>query len=882
MNRTIILLTVLFLFVVQGTANAAPRVPTQTLTVDRYDDASGLPCSGSANDCTLRSAIEIVNSAPIPNHRIQFTGVDHLIPLTSPLPPITQDGVVIDAANRNIQIDAQGLHAAIFVISGDDALIEDFRLFGTRTSNQQTSNIILITAGADNIRIRNNIIGDYLDTQPCGGWLGGRTGISIGGNVSNIYIYGNSIRCLTGSGIYVGPSVTNVRIGEDENGDAFTAQRNTITEALHGVTIDADAVKLINNTIEDSSSDGVEISGDNNIVERNTLRDNGAHGLDVNGGTGTAIFRNTIARNTTDGIHLRAGADGNTIGCGLLTTTYDATRTNHIYDNGQDGIHLTGNGTTLNVVKCNKIGFAAGAVDLGNGGVGMRIDEGADANIIGGTTGTYNLIGNNGGAGILIKNATHNSIGDNRIGVNEAGTAAKGNGEDGIALDNGDNNAIGGSDEANRNIISGNTRDGIELRFGSDGNAITGNFIGTNLAGNAAIGNRENGIEVRDSNNNVVGRDEFDDPINVVGGNLFNGIELENADNTLLETNFIGVGIDQTSAVGNGKNGILLIGGSAENIIQGSSLIAHNAHSGVTLVNAGLSNQIRGVFGSVSDPWIEIFENGQNGIYIQNSDDTQLSSPPSAMFGCTFSELNVVNNTLKGIVNVDADNTQMSCAQVNENGQDGIEISGTSRTISFTVSAIENNGGSGVAVTGNAVQNRLTVNRFDGNAGIPIDLGDDGFDSNDAGDGDSGPNTRINHPLVTDGSNLNDVQGTACPFCEILIYEVVGGSHPQHIGEIAVLRGRAFGGADAAGNWDACVSCEGIVTIEQAAFVAVDLNGNTSEMSLSAGVPTAIGLQSMEVAEGVARGWLLLLTTMLVGVSGLLIEGSAIALRETT
>ncbi len=57
------------------------------------------------------------------------------------------------------------------------------------------------------------------------------------------------------------------------------------------------------------------------------------------------------------------------------------------------------------------------------------------------------------------------------------------------------NNLIGTSgqsadDAGQRNIISGNTGDGIDVYGGATGNVVAGNYIGTNAAGTASSGKR--------------------------------------------------------------------------------------------------------------------------------------------------------------------------------------------------------------------------------------------------------------------------------------------------------------------------------------------------------------------------------------------------------
>ena len=83
------------------------------------------------------------------------------------------------------------------------------------------------------------------------------------------------------------------------------------------------------------------------------------------------------------------------------------------------------------------------------------------------------------GDGIEISSAGNQIVG-NFIGTDAAGTADLGNTLAGIAV-NGANNTIGGPTAADRNVISGN--DGPGLGLAASGNVVQGNAIGTDASG---------------------------------------------------------------------------------------------------------------------------------------------------------------------------------------------------------------------------------------------------------------------------------------------------------------------------------------------------------------------------------------------------------------
>jgi hypothetical protein len=102
--------------------------------------------------------------------------------------------------------------------------------------------------------------------------------------------------------------------------------------------------------------------------------------------------------------------------------------------------------------------------------------------------------------------ASANLIAGNFIGTDASGSVAKPNGGDGIQLDQGTRfNTIGGTTAAARNVVSGNTMNGIEIDNNAAGNLVAGNFIGTSAAGTGALGNRLNGVAYFSAADNTLG-----------------------------------------------------------------------------------------------------------------------------------------------------------------------------------------------------------------------------------------------------------------------------------------------------------------------------------------------------------------------------------------
>lgn len=109
------------------------------------------------------------------------------------------------------------------------------------------------------------------------------------------------------------------------------------------------------------------------------------------------------------------------------------------------------------------------------------------------------------GAGILLQGSIGNAIVGNYIGTNWAGTVALGN-RDGVYILDSNNNTIGGTTASNRNLISGNTDDGVNLEgVAATGNIVLGNWIGVQADGTSALGNGGDGVKISNSVGNTIG-----------------------------------------------------------------------------------------------------------------------------------------------------------------------------------------------------------------------------------------------------------------------------------------------------------------------------------------------------------------------------------------
>jgi CSLREA domain-containing protein len=166
----------------------------------------------------------------------------------------------------------------------------------------------------------------------------------------------------------------------------------------------------------------------------------------------------------------------------------------------ENSIFLEG-AATGNKVEGNFIGTDASGINpLGNL---AEVVSNGDNNIIGGTTAAARNIISDNGAGVQIGSANEgNQVQGNYIGTDAPGTQPLGNGLVGVAIQQGAaNNTIGGTTATAGNVISGNgisgsnpssnTLSGVEVQFANSDlpNAATGNRILSNsIYDNARLG----------------------------------------------------------------------------------------------------------------------------------------------------------------------------------------------------------------------------------------------------------------------------------------------------------------------------------------------------------------------------------------------------------
>jgi hypothetical protein len=354
----------------------------------------------------------------------------------------------------------------------------------------------------------------------------------------------------------------------------------------------------------------------------------------------------------------------------------------------------------------------------------------ANTDFVGGA-GEGNLISGNTYYGVLISTyvdlSTGNQVAGNKIGTNNAGTASVPNGLDGVAMysdwqgnfgDDVQNNTIGGTTPAERNVISGNGGNGVRIvnyMPGPGNNVVEGNYIGTDASGSGAIANGADGVLVNGPGNEIGSPlgGSFGSCIggcNLISGNGTNGIELmgANATGNVVQYNGIGDTITGTAALPNAGDGVLIHGGANSNQIGGSyysletNLISGNGANGIEITDAGSNlNLVIGngvgvdVSGNAALPNGGV---GNDGVLIRNGAQNNTIGDSGGFGG----DGNLISGNWNGVLIEDP----ATVGNVVQNNPIGVNLAGTSALPNVAGVILDNSGANTVqfnTISGNFI-----------------------------------------------------------------------------------------------------------------------------------------------------------------------------------
>ncbi len=490
-----------------------------------------------------------------------------------------------------------------------------------------------------------------------------------------------------------------------------------------------------------------------------------AYGTTINGYTQAGSKANSNLIGSGDNAILTVQLDGSLYSGGngtalQLAGTHDTAEglsiTNFGYENANAasfgyGIDVVGSSDTVSgdflaVTPAGALGFI---------GTGIFV-EGPVTTVGGSTVAARNVISGNDafreGYGIAISsNGTSSIVEGNLIGTTPSG-AAMPNNVGVIVGSNANNVKVGGPVSADRNVISGNTGDGVELAGFSA--LVQGNYIGVNAAGTGALGNGtqasfgNSGITVFYGPGDVISH-------NVISTNAYDGIDLDGSGGTTIQGNDIGTNAAGTAALGNTNDGIgESSSGAASTFIGGNTtavrnVISGNGANGVELYG-GNSNIVAGNYIGVSSAKASL-RNALNGVYLHDGEQGA-----------------IVGATTAGAGNI-----------------------------------IANNGGNGVLIGSSASDSSTTADSVRGNSiynnplGISLNSEFPAYCTSGSAVG-AAPNDYLPCPIIIAASTTS-VTGTGYPSSTIDVY--VASSVPADSGH---GEGKVFLGtttSDSSGNW---------------------------------------------------------------------------------
>lgn len=418
------------------------------------------------------------------------------------------------------------------------------------------------------------------------------------------------------------------------------------------------------------------------------------------------------------------------------------------------------------------------------------------------------------GSGIKIT-SPGNVIAGNFIGTDLLGMAGRPNGGNGVLIQGGSNSRIGGTNEADRNVVSGNTGMGILLtNTTATGNLVQGNYVGLTASGTGALGNGSAGIVVRGgAKGNTVGG-AVPGAGNVVSANGvaatwgMDGIDLfdNGTSGNLIQGNLIGTDASGIMAMGNLDAGISLMYGASSNIVGGTIPGAGNV-----IADAGAGGVKPGT---------------HDGIYLEGV-TTTFNVIQGNFIGTDSTGTRVLANLNSGIRLWDGPH---------DNLIGGIAVGAGNR--------IAYHAGAGVyldVTAGGKVQtnNAILGNLIFANRGLGIDIGSTGMTPNDDGDPDTGANNLQNNPVLTAAYNTpepgldnTEIQGNlnSRPNTTYRV-EFFANTRPDTGGRIWLGAQSVTTGANGNTNFVVRFST-GNLAIQNVTAAATDPANNTSEFSV--------------------------------------------------
>lgn len=355
--------------------DAVYTVDSTADTGDAFPGDGQCDVTGSSTDCTLRAALEELNAAPANGpfgieFNISGTGPHQITPLT-PLPDITKLVTIDGTSQTGAACPAIGTPAALKIVLNGSSLISGSGLN--------------LAAGSDGSEIRGLVIGGFPDQ-----------GIRVESDDNVIAC--NHIGIDAAGTADFGNGLNGVRVTGAYNriGGLAIGERNVISgNGLAGVLLDTGANdnKVQQNYVGTNANGTGAVGNSEAGVRLNTADGNKIGGVNT-------IARNVISGNGLYGVHLRAESDENQVhgnwigtnatgtaavanGVGIYVRNSDSNeiggdnpdKGNLVSGNTYNGVHIYENADD-NLVLNNTIGLNKDGNALGNGSMGVMLDQG--------------------------------------------------------------------------------------------------------------------------------------------------------------------------------------------------------------------------------------------------------------------------------------------------------------------------------------------------------------------------------------------------------------------------------------------------------------------------------------------------------------------------
>ena len=488
----------------------------------------------------------------------------------------------------------------------------------------------------------------------------------------------------------------------------------------------------------------------------------------------------------------------------------------------------SGNTITGNYIGTNNTGSATGTTNYR----GVSMINAATGNFIGdGTSGGSNVISNN-SFGVYISGSNNNTVSGNIIGLDVNGTTDLGNSGSGVEVI-GSTGIIIGVNGDERNLISGNGSEGISLTSSSSA-TIVNNYIGTDISGNVGLGNDNQGILLSASTASV--GDGALGGRNVISDNADNGLEISSDNNTILG-NYIGVGADGTTDLGNSTGIWINVGATGNaigdgtsggrNLISGNNVDGINVRDVSTLIygnyigtnangDAAVGNTRYGVFVSAGgNSEIGDAIAGYGNLISGNGTGVRIIVPSNTVLGnyigTDVAGMSAIANVNEGIVltgsganNTIGDGTALGSNLISSNGADGILLDGASATGNvISQNSIHSNTTEGINIV-NGAQNGVTV------------------------------------PVITANSSVT-IGGTSDNLASVDVFADAANQGEHFIGTTI---------ADGSGNWSLTYSIASIPAGLGNATAIQTSGGNSSEFGVAAALPLGSFVTTWSTTDG--------------------------------